>query len=235
MLAWPAANDRLAVLDVDLRDRAVVLGLAIALFVPASWVGDTNANNVPLYVAYLFFPVCTAVAVLRLRDVLDAVRDASLEHGREIGVVLEIKHATYFRTCFGGTGVESQGAGLNAAYGDDAAPLGNAARAEDGDLGDPVLSDCDIDGIAFVDRQRLVIDLDLRIESDRAAEVTLVLRNPDAVVLGELQRRGRLIFPVRGAHHLVIGVVHAIHSSSVVSMATVSMATSRPWPQRGRA
>ena len=42
--------------------------------------------------------------VLRLRDVLDAVRDASLEHGREIGVVLEIKHATYFRTCFSGTG-----------------------------------------------------------------------------------------------------------------------------------
>jgi glycerophosphoryl diester phosphodiesterase len=34
--------------------------------------------------------------VLRLRDVLDAVRDASLEHGREIGVVLEVKHATYF-------------------------------------------------------------------------------------------------------------------------------------------
>jgi glycerophosphoryl diester phosphodiesterase len=34
--------------------------------------------------------------VLRLRDVLDAVREASLEYGREIGVVLEIKHATYF-------------------------------------------------------------------------------------------------------------------------------------------
>lgn len=34
--------------------------------------------------------------VLRLRDVLDAARDASLEYGREIGVVLEIKHATYF-------------------------------------------------------------------------------------------------------------------------------------------
>src|SRR5690349_24112049 len=34
--------------------------------------------------------------VLRLRDVLDLVRDASLEQGREIGVVLEIKHATYF-------------------------------------------------------------------------------------------------------------------------------------------
>ena len=34
--------------------------------------------------------------VLRLRDVLDAVRAASLEQGREIGVVLEIKHATYF-------------------------------------------------------------------------------------------------------------------------------------------
>jgi glycerophosphoryl diester phosphodiesterase len=35
--------------------------------------------------------------VLRLRDVLDLVRAASLEHGREIGVVLEIKHATYFQ------------------------------------------------------------------------------------------------------------------------------------------
>ncbi|KRB38624.1 glycerophosphodiester phosphodiesterase family protein [Microbacterium sp. Root180] len=34
--------------------------------------------------------------VLRLRDVLDLVRDASLAQGREIGVVLEIKHATYF-------------------------------------------------------------------------------------------------------------------------------------------
>ncbi|QIG38495.1 glycerophosphodiester phosphodiesterase [Microbacterium sp. 4R-513] len=34
--------------------------------------------------------------VLRLRDVLDLVREASLEQGREIGVVLEIKHATYF-------------------------------------------------------------------------------------------------------------------------------------------
>src|SRR6478735_9956138 len=39
--------------------------------------------------------------VLRLRDVLDMVRAASLEQGREIGVVLEIKHATYFATCFG--------------------------------------------------------------------------------------------------------------------------------------
>src|SRR6185503_16702385 len=34
--------------------------------------------------------------VLRLRDVLDIVRAASLEQRREIGVVLEIKHATYF-------------------------------------------------------------------------------------------------------------------------------------------
>lgn len=34
--------------------------------------------------------------VLRLRDVLDLVRDASLAQGREIGVVLEIKHATFF-------------------------------------------------------------------------------------------------------------------------------------------
>ncbi|WP_026059611.1 glycerophosphodiester phosphodiesterase family protein [Microbacterium yannicii] len=41
--------------------------------------------------------------VLRLREVLDAVRAASFEHGREIGVVLEIKHATYFLTCLDGT------------------------------------------------------------------------------------------------------------------------------------
>lgn len=35
-------------------------------------------------------------AILRLTDVLDIVRDGSIEHGREIGVVLEVKHATYF-------------------------------------------------------------------------------------------------------------------------------------------
>ncbi|GAA1862054.1 glycerophosphodiester phosphodiesterase [Microbacterium koreense] len=35
-------------------------------------------------------------SVLRLRDVLDLVRDASTEQDRPIGVVLEIKHATYF-------------------------------------------------------------------------------------------------------------------------------------------
>ena len=35
-------------------------------------------------------------AILRLTDVLDIVRDGSTEHGREIGVVLEVKHATYF-------------------------------------------------------------------------------------------------------------------------------------------
>ncbi len=34
--------------------------------------------------------------VLRLRDVLDLVRAASLDKGRELGVVLELKHATYF-------------------------------------------------------------------------------------------------------------------------------------------
>src|SRR5689334_6275048 len=34
--------------------------------------------------------------VLRLREVLDLVREGSLAQGREIGVVLEIKHATYF-------------------------------------------------------------------------------------------------------------------------------------------
>lgn len=37
-----------------------------------------------------------AQPILRLVDVLDLVRAASLEKGREIGVVLEIKHATYF-------------------------------------------------------------------------------------------------------------------------------------------
>ncbi|WP_243230598.1 glycerophosphodiester phosphodiesterase family protein [Microbacterium sp. CIAB417] len=35
--------------------------------------------------------------MLRLLDVLDIVRAGSVEHGREIGVVLEIKHATYFQ------------------------------------------------------------------------------------------------------------------------------------------
>jgi glycerophosphoryl diester phosphodiesterase len=34
--------------------------------------------------------------ILRLRDVLDLVRAAALENGRPLGVVLEIKHATYF-------------------------------------------------------------------------------------------------------------------------------------------
>ena len=34
--------------------------------------------------------------ILRLGDVLELVREASLAQGREIGVVLEIKHATYF-------------------------------------------------------------------------------------------------------------------------------------------
>lgn len=34
--------------------------------------------------------------VLSLRDVLDLVRETSFEQGREIGIVLEIKHATYF-------------------------------------------------------------------------------------------------------------------------------------------
>ncbi|WP_067202402.1 glycerophosphodiester phosphodiesterase family protein [Microbacterium sp. XT11] len=37
-----------------------------------------------------------AQPMLRLVDVLDLVREGSAEHGREIGVVLEIKHATYF-------------------------------------------------------------------------------------------------------------------------------------------
>jgi glycerophosphoryl diester phosphodiesterase len=37
-----------------------------------------------------------AQPVLRLTDLLDLVRAASLAQGREIGVVLEVKHATYF-------------------------------------------------------------------------------------------------------------------------------------------
>ncbi|GAA1944655.1 glycerophosphodiester phosphodiesterase [Microbacterium deminutum] len=36
--------------------------------------------------------------VLRLRDVLDLVREASIEQHRAIGLVLEIKHATYFES-----------------------------------------------------------------------------------------------------------------------------------------
>lgn len=38
--------------------------------------------------------------ILRLPDLLDLVRRGSEEHGREIGVVLEVKHATYFE-CIG--------------------------------------------------------------------------------------------------------------------------------------
>lgn len=34
--------------------------------------------------------------ILRLADLLDLVREGAAAHGREIGVVLEIKHATYF-------------------------------------------------------------------------------------------------------------------------------------------
>src|SRR5690606_19309606 len=37
-----------------------------------------------------------AQPILTLTDLLQMVREASFEHGREIGVVLEIKHATYF-------------------------------------------------------------------------------------------------------------------------------------------
>ncbi|MBO9626885.1 MAG: glycerophosphodiester phosphodiesterase [Microbacterium sp.] len=37
-----------------------------------------------------------AQPILRLTDLLDLVRRGSVEHGREIGVVLEVKHATYF-------------------------------------------------------------------------------------------------------------------------------------------
>lgn len=36
--------------------------------------------------------------ILRLPDLLDLVRAGSEEHGREIGIVLEIKHATYFES-----------------------------------------------------------------------------------------------------------------------------------------
>lgn len=36
--------------------------------------------------------------ILRLRDVLDLIEKASYEQGRRIGVVLEIKHATYFES-----------------------------------------------------------------------------------------------------------------------------------------
>ena len=58
---------------------------------------------------------------LRLADVLEIVRRASLEPGREIGVVLEIKHATYFA----GLGYDVAGA-LDAEL--------RAARWADGEL-----------------------------------------------------------------------------------------------------
>lgn len=58
---------------------------------------------------------------LRLRDVLDLVRQAGLDQGREIGVVVEIKHATYF------TGLGYDVAGLIAAE-------LRAARWGDGEL-----------------------------------------------------------------------------------------------------
>lgn len=35
---------------------------------------------------------------MRLPELLDLVREASIEHGRELGVVLEVKHATYFES-----------------------------------------------------------------------------------------------------------------------------------------
>lgn len=38
-----------------------------------------------------------AQPIMRLPELLDLVREGSIEYGREIGVVLEIKHATYFR------------------------------------------------------------------------------------------------------------------------------------------
>ena len=37
-----------------------------------------------------------AQPILRLPDLLELIREASVEHGREIGLVLEVKHATYF-------------------------------------------------------------------------------------------------------------------------------------------
>ena len=37
-----------------------------------------------------------AQGILRLTDLLDLIREGSIEHGREIGMVLEVKHATYF-------------------------------------------------------------------------------------------------------------------------------------------
>ena len=60
---------------------------------------------------------------LRLVDVLDLVREASLDQGREIGVVLEIKHATYF------TALGYDVAGLIAAALRAARPAENAAAA----------------------------------------------------------------------------------------------------------
>jgi hypothetical protein len=46
--------------------------------------------------------------------------------------------------------------------------------------------------VASLDLERAVVDLDLRIEADRAAEIALLPRYPDAVVLRELLERAAL-------------------------------------------
>ncbi len=62
-------------------------------------------------------------SVLSLRDVLDLVRGASIAPARQIGVVLEIKHATYFRA-LGWDVAGLVDAALRAAgWGDGAQPL----------------------------------------------------------------------------------------------------------------
>ena len=43
--------------------------------------------------------------------------------------------------------------------------------------------------IALLDRQRPIVDLDLRIDAERAAEIALFRRNDDAMIVGELLER----------------------------------------------
>src|SRR6185503_14048875 len=43
--------------------------------------------------------------------------------------------------------------------------------------------------VATLDLQRAVVDLDLRVEADRTAEIALLARYPGAMVLGELLER----------------------------------------------
>ena len=53
------------------------------------------------------------------------------------------------------------------------------------------------EGVALLYRERQIVDLDLRIDPERAAEIALLRRNDDAMIVGELLERiaGQTIDP----------------------------------------